>query len=1044
MKKWVRHFSLLLLELLGAALAAALVLACLLAWRLSEGPLRLHTLEPYVVAGLGQLAAPYNVKLSETAITWGRDRTSLGLRATDVEIYAPDGRRLASVPEVEIDLSVPALLLGRPAPKLIRLIGTDLRLVRSQSGQLQLSLASEAATTPSAESESGLLQGWLDTLADEPKSSSMVGALRAVEIENARLTVDDFQYGVRWQAPRANLAFARDTDGMRGTLDLEVAMGAARSHLLGRLLYERRSGDLKARLELDGFNPAQLASWSPAFAELTKVNVPLRGHLVVRWVRALGLAQAEFDLAAGKGELALQPEQPAVGIEYAKLSGRIDRQAQSAEISDLYIDLGGPKVKLLAGATREGDIVKVLADASIEAMSAAELERYWPPFIAKGARRWVTKNIVAGRVPKASAQARLDIPLSAPKAAKVTSVTGTMTLADMTVHYFRPLPPVTNGQGSAVFDRENFNITVASGQVVQEGVSPIKVSSALIKLQGLAEGQDRADIELTTTGKLSSQLVLLDNDRLGYPRRLGINAPEAIGEATVSARLQFPLLRELPMDLVAISASADLHKVGLPKLVAGQDLSEGELNLDLDGGGMRITGTGKVGPASVKDILWVESFVPDVSPNSEIRFSGVLNEEGRKAFRVSWPDVVADNVAVSGQYTKDRGQPANLALTLDFTPATLALPWFGWYKPVGQPASGTATVTIDKRDVTAIPGFTLQASKVDVKGKVDFALGSKWQKVTLDALAVPGSQVKGSISNKAEAGLQLNLKGPVADISGIFDEAKVATVKTEPVAGAAPAAPPALLPLDITYDIKKIITGAERYLQGPPGRLVRSDQGWTLLDVTGRMNGKTPMQIQLLPTPKGRSFVINSEDAGQMLKTIRLMESIQGGRIGVVGDGAATGPITAKLELTNFKYLNAATLQKLASAASQEGADKLAKAEGVDFKKLKAKFDYAESSVKVRDAKMSGDLLGLSLAGNIDLRSSTLDLSGTVVPLYGLNSAVSGIPIIGWLLTGGEGGGVFAAAYTLKGPLKDPQTSVNPLSILTPGFLRELFFVDSK
>ena len=38
-----------------------------------------------------------------------------------------------------------------------------------------------------------------------------------------------------------------------------------------------------------------------------------------------------------------------------------------------------------------------------------------------------------------------------------------------------------------------------------------------------------------------------------------------------------------------------------------------------------------------------------------------------------------------------------------------------------------------------------------------------------------------------------------------------------------------------------------------------------------------------------------------------------------------------------------------------------------------------------------------------------------------------------------EGGGVFAARYTMRGPLADPDVFVNPLSALTPGFLREIF-----
>ena len=57
-----------------------------------------------------------------------------------------------------------------------------------------------------------------------------------------------------------------------------------------------------------------------------------------------------------------------------------------------------------------------------------------------------------------------------------------------------------------------------------------------------------------------------------------------------------------------------------------------------------------------------------------------------------------------------------------------------------------------------------------------------------------------------------------------------------------------------------------------------------------------------------------------------------------------------------------------------------------------------------------------------------------------LNTALTRIPIIGALLSGGEKyGGIFAANYTMTGNPKDPDISTNPLSVLAPGFLRQLF-----
>jgi hypothetical protein len=49
------------------------------------------------------------------------------------------------------------------------------------------------------------------------------------------------------------------------------------------------------------------------------------------------------------------------------------------------------------------------------------------------------------------------------------------------------------------------------------------------------------------------------------------------------------------------------------------------------------------------------------------------------------------------------------------------------------------------------------------------------------------------------------------------------------------------------------------------------------------------------------------------------------------------------------------------------------------------------------------------------------------------------IPLVGKLFSPETGGGLFAARYTVRGPLEDPTVFVNPLSALTPGFLREIF-----
>jgi hypothetical protein len=106
-----------------------------------------------------------------------------------------------------------------------------------------------------------------------------------------------------------------------------------------------------------------------------------------------------------------------------------------------------------------------------------------------------------------------------------------------------------------------------------------------------------------------------------------------------------------------------------------------------------------------------------------------------------------------------------------------------------------------------------------------------------------------------------------------------------------------------------------------------------------------------------------------------------------------------------------------------------------------APFEIKNGVLGLTDARAYGPSLGLTAEGYIGLSEPEMvDVRGTVVPLYAVNSLLGNIPVLGDLITGGaEGGGLFAAVYTAKGPVSEPSVSVNPLSVLAPGFLRNLF-----
>jgi hypothetical protein len=66
-------------------------------------------------------------------------------------------------------------------------------------------------------------------------------------------------------------------------------------------------------------------------------------------------------------------------------------------------------------------------------------------------------------------------------------------------------------------------------------------------------------------------------------------------------------------------------------------------------------------------------------------------------------------------------------------------------------------------------------------------------------------------------------------------------------------------------------------------------------------------------------------------------------------------------------------------------------------------------------------------------------LKGTLVPLFGINSVLGAIPLLGDVLVSKKGEGVFGMTYSISGNADRPNVGVNPLSVLTPGIFRRIF-----
>nr|HRQ80542.1 AsmA-like C-terminal region-containing protein [Azospirillaceae bacterium] len=184
-------------------------------------------------------------------------------------------------------------------------------------------------------------------------------------------------------------------------------------------------------------------------------------------------------------------------------------------------------------------------------------------------------------------------------------------------------------------------------------------------------------------------------------------------------------------------------------------------------------------------------------------------------------------------------------------------------------------------------------------------------------------------------------------------------------------------------------------------------------------------------------------NAGAALRALDVTDRVRGGTLRVRGSTSGAGPqavIEGGVVMDDYTIVDAPALARILNAMSVTGLAELLSGEGISFGNLTGSFHKQGDKLRLWDMRTAGGALGLTLEGDINLAKDTARLNGTIVPVYGVNRILGQIPLLGDLLSGGPGQGLFAATWTVEGPLADPAVSVNPLALLTPGFLRNLFF----
>jgi hypothetical protein len=161
-----------------------------------------------------------------------------------------------------------------------------------------------------------------------------------------------------------------------------------------------------------------------------------------------------------------------------------------------------------------------------------------------------------------------------------------------------------------------------------------------------------------------------------------------------------------------------------------------------------------------------------------------------------------------------------------------------------------------------------------------------------------------------------------------------------------------------------------------------------------------------------------------------------GGQVWIAMDPptADSAPQEGLLNVSDFVVKGEAALDNVVN-----GGNHNPNAAGVAFSRMRTEFTRQTGQLRVKDGVVRGPAVGATIEGSIDYTANQVRMSGTFVPMYGLNNMFGQIPIVGLVLGGGSNEGLIGVTYEVVGSPGAPVLRVNPISAMAPGVLRKIF-----
>lgn len=1052
-----------MLEIFSILLLLGAIALGIFMWRLSEGPISVAFARDYIQEALSNETDEFFVKVDDIVFSWP-DLTGpfqLDVKNLRVQKGTEDDAAALTIDDASIGLSRRALFFGRIRPVSVMLKSPSLELVRTSSGRLNVFIGNKEVTETPAEEEKGVsAQQQIAQLFKDMSAKRGAGRrhflsrLDAFVIQDARVAVRDQQYGLSWYMTDLDFALKEEDQGTAASLIVDLPGGQGRDASIALdMVYRSKTNDFRAAANFENINPAFISRFLTVPEELQGQDLFFSGDMEAAADENLGLTYLKFHGTIPEGQVQIAEEYDApISLKNIVLDAEYQGSEDRLSIPKFSGGIGGVVFDGSGTASITDTKISLPLTLSVPAAKREDIAKLFPKSEHDGdAYEWVGKRIEGGDF----SNVKLALELTGDKvrdeetqadrwSIDVPQLVIDFAFENAKVNYSDTLIPAEEAKGTGHLDlaAETLDITDATaklGATQGTGVS-VKVTDLM------KSGAGYVVVKANVKGPLATALEYIAREPINMNKdEIGIDYTSVKGDVELAVEVGLPTIDDVPAEDVKVDINGTLNNVLLPAAVNGLDLSGGPLSVATEPGGFRVKGNAKLAGRETT-LEWHQNFDATNKPYSmQVKANIGADQELRNHFGVELDEYISGTMPIDVVYTF-KGGDATVEIKGDLNPVRLYIDPFKFEKPVGVPGTVSAKAVLKNDVLKEIQNLSLKAKDIETtNANLTFAPRAGKQADlntgTLPSVTIGMSQMNVSFAVKNGDVMAVDIKAPVFDARPFLQETESSNLNVE-----AQAPKKKVQPMAVSLWADQMLAQNDQVAKATKTYIEMDDDGDITRAEYDAQVGKGNLVVRFSPDETGkRTFRLESNDAGNVLYAFGLYDNVHGGTLVIYGEpqgGDLRGDLFGSMRMENFRVVKAPALASLLSLMSLTGVTQLLSNEGLVFSKLEAGFEWrfrpAGNILVIKDGKTSGSSIGLTFGGHLNRGTKTTDISGTIIPMTEINSILSAIPLIGNILGGDTG--LIAATYTMRGPSNKPTVAVNPLSVLAPGFLRNILF----